>query len=478
MKYLEEELKTLAESDMYPFHMPGHKRNMKLQVNPYAYDITEIDDFDNLHEAEGIIAQAQQRAAELFHAEKSFFLVNGSTCGILAAISAAVPKGGKILMARNCHKAAYHAAYLRGLQISYVYPVITQFGIQGSIRVEDIAAALQEDASIQAVVITSPTYDGILSDIASIAELAHSYNIPLIVDEAHGAHLGFHSYFPQAAIQLGADVVIQSLHKTLPSFTQTAILHMNKGLVRQEDIIRFLSIYETSSPSYLFLAGMDHCVQFLTEQGTEYFKKYEKLLMTFYRKTRDYHYVQVLQGEELPREEAFQTDPSKLVISAVRAGLSGQELYNLLRTRYHLQMEMCQGGYVLAMTSIMDEEEGFIRLYKALSEIDHMAQKRGLMPESPVEWTLHDFAKEAYHRQQAKLSLSDALESEVEQQELNDCVGRIAGDFVNLYPPGIPMLVPGELITAQTVQVIKNCRALHLHIQGINEKNQIKVVIS
>ena len=257
MKYLEEELKTLAESDMYPFHMPGHKRNMKLQVNPYAYDITEIDDFDNLHEAEGIIAQAQQRAAELFHAEKSFFLVNGSTCGILAAISAAVPKGGRILMARNCHKAAYHAAYLRGLQISYVYPVITQFGIQGSIRVEDVAAALQEDASIQAVVITSPTYDGILSDIASIAELAHSYNIPLIVDEAHGAHLGFYSYFPQAAIQLGADVVIQSLHKTLPSFTQTAILHMNKGLVRQEDIIRFLSIYETSSPSYLFLAGID-----------------------------------------------------------------------------------------------------------------------------------------------------------------------------------------------------------------------------
>ena len=477
MKYLEEELKNLAQSDMYPFHMPGHKRNMEWNENPYVYDITEIDDFDNLHEAEGIIAQAQERAAKLFHAEKSFFLVNGSTCGILAAISAAVPKGGRILMARNCHKAAYHAAYLRGLDITYVYPVITQFGIQGSIRVEDVSAALQEDASLQAVVITSPTYDGIVSDIASIATLAHKYNIPLIVDEAHGAHLGFHSYFPQSAIQLGADVVIQSLHKTLPSFTQTAILHMNKGLVSEEAIAQFLRIYETSSPSYLFLAGIDRCVQFLTEQGQQRFNEYEELLSRFYRKTRDYHYVEVLMGGELPSEEAFAADPSKLVISAVRAGLSGQELYHLLRTRYHLQMEMCQGGYVLAMTSIMDEEEGLRRLYKALSEIDHMAQKRGLMPENPMEWTLHSFAKQAYHKQLVELSLGEAMDRKQELVALDSSVGKVAGAFVNLYPPGIPMLVPGEVITEELVDIIEKCKCLHLHLQGINEKNQIKVVI-
>ena len=217
MTYIKDELCKLASSDMYPFHMPGHKRRLDCDINPYTYDITEIDGFDNLHAAEGIIKEAEERAAALWGAKSSFFLVNGSTCGILAALSAALPKKGHLLMARNSHKAAYHAAYLRELQVTYLYPVFTEFGIQGGILPEQVEAALEADESIEAVFLTSPTYDGIVSDIEKIAEIAHQHGIPLIVDEAHGAHLGFHPYFPKSAITLGADVVIQSLHKTLPA---------------------------------------------------------------------------------------------------------------------------------------------------------------------------------------------------------------------------------------------------------------------
>ena len=190
-EYLDEKLIAYAKSDIYPFHMPGHKRRVREEADPYAIDITEIDGFDNLHDAEEILAEAQQRAAALYDAKKSYYLINGSTCGILSAVSAATGRDGTILMARNCHKAVYHAAYLRNLKTRYLYPVITRFGIQGVITPESVEEALREDPGIQAVILTSPTYDGVVSDIGRIAEITHRYQILLIVDEAHGAHFGF-----------------------------------------------------------------------------------------------------------------------------------------------------------------------------------------------------------------------------------------------------------------------------------------------
>lgn len=475
MQYLDEELAKLAKSDMYPFHMPGHKRNMRKQMDPYAYDITEIDHFDNLHAPDGIIKEAQERAAQLWGAEHSYFLVNGSTCGILAALSAAVAKRGHILMARNAHKAVYHAAYLRELDVTYVYPRLSSFGIQGSITPEQIEEALLQNQTIQAVVITSPTYDGVVSDIASIAKIAHAHHIPLIVDEAHGAHLSFCEYFPKSAISQGADVVIQSLHKTLPSFTQTAILHLKSDLVQPESIARFLGIYETSSPSYLFMAGIDRCVRLLSEEGTRYFDRYVNELTDFYNKTKRFHQVQVMQKDTLDPAVCFNFDPSKILIRV--AGLSGKALYQLLRERYHLQMEMCQGEYVLAMTSIMDKEQGFRRLVRALSEIDHMAQKMEYFMEEDGKVS-GNFMEQAYGIRQQGLSLSEAMDAKKALKPLEESVGSYSGEFVFLYPPGIPMLVPGERIDAAVVKILKECQRLKLNICGITEDNQINVVIS
>lgn len=197
MKYLIDDLEEYAQSDYYPFHMPGHKRKSLSFPNPYEIDITEIDGFDNLHHATGMIKEAEVRGAELYHSKRCFFLVNGSTCGLLAAISAATRRGDKVLVARNCHKAVYHALYMNELQAEYLYPSITKNGIQGQITVEQVQESLYENPDAVAVILTSPTYEGIVSDVAKIAEVCHEHGIPLIVDEAHGAHFGFGGGFPE-----------------------------------------------------------------------------------------------------------------------------------------------------------------------------------------------------------------------------------------------------------------------------------------
>ncbi|HCJ74994.1 MAG TPA: ornithine decarboxylase [Roseburia sp.] len=504
MTYIKDELCKLASSDMYPLHMPGHKRRLDCDINPYTYDITEIDGFDNLHAAEGIIKEAEERAAALWGAKQSFFLVNGSTCGILAALSAALPKKGHLLMARNSHKAAYHAAYLRELQVTYLYPVFTEFGIQGGILPEQVEAALEADESIEAVFLTSPTYDGIVSDIEKIAEIAHRHGVPLIVDEAHGAHLGFHPYFPKSAITLGADVVIQSLHKTLPAPTQTAIMHWTSSYIKSERLEWFLNIYETSSPSYLFLASMDECVRLLAEEKDKYFDAYEKRLKDFYQKTAHFTHVEVMGEVDLREIESFAKDPSKLVLRATKAGLSGEELYQLLREKYHLQLEMCQGDYALAMTSIFDSEEGFERLYAALEEIDEntvvqnkvqeheTAGKNILIENAVIENAVANttkntmvrrkitpkFLTEAYAKRTIRTSIAEALDAKTAEMELKESIGKMAGAFVYLYPPGIPMLVPGEEISEEAVAVIKTCRENAFRIHGVSEDGKIKVVIS
>ena len=263
MSELFEKLSAYGESDYYPYHMPGHKRRLKTDTmrELAQIDITEIDGFDNLHDAQSILKQIQEEAAAAYGAEESFFLVNGSTAGILSAISTAVRPGGKILMVRGAHKSAYHAAYLRDLQIAYLWPgVHPLFGCNLPATAKEVEEALQQTPDVQAVFIVSPTYEGLAADVKSIAEAAHKRNIPLIVDEAHGAHLGFDGRWPESSVKQGADLVIQSLHKTLPAPTQTAILHVNGKLVDRCRLRRFLGIYQTSSPSYIFMAAMEDAI--------------------------------------------------------------------------------------------------------------------------------------------------------------------------------------------------------------------------
>lgn len=215
-KYLDLELMSYSESDYYPFHMPGHKRQKMGDWIPEQIDVTEIEGFDNLHHAEGIIAEAQERIAKVFGAKYSFMLVNGSTCGLLSAICGSVKKGGRILLGRNCHKAVYHAAYLMELEAEYLYPQRTEFGIQGSISPEEVREKLEQYPDTEAVVITSPTYDGVVSDIRAIADIVHEKGVVLIVDEAHGAHFGFPADFRKKRLPAAQICVSRAFIKHCP----------------------------------------------------------------------------------------------------------------------------------------------------------------------------------------------------------------------------------------------------------------------
>ena len=496
-----ERLTEYAGSDAYPFHMPGHKRREIPDgipggfPDPYGIDITEIDGFDNLHHAEGILKDAMDEAAAIYGADRSWYLVNGSTCGILSAVFATTENGGKILTARNCHKAVYHAIYLNRLEAEYLYPEeITEFGINGGIRAEDVRKALEKDAmrcagnsgdvrgkntKIQAVLITSPTYEGVVSDIRAIADAAHEYGIPLIVDEAHGAHLEYadqcHS-FPKSALEYGADIVIQSLHKTLPCFTQTAILHVKGKLVDQDRISRYLSMFQTSSPSYLFMAGMERCIRYMDGDGRNGMVRYEERLEHFMERMEGLQVLEVLDREICGKYRTVAGwDPSKIVVSTMRAeDFHGEELAETLRRKYHLEMEMTAPEYVIAMTSLMDTEEGFERLGTALLEIDgalrhcvepEQQKEKGESKEKERCETPEVTESKVLHPVRRML-ICEAMDADTERTAFQDTVGKVSAEFVYLYPPGIPIIAPGEVFTDAIVEKIMAYKAAGLLVQG------------
>lgn len=450
--------------------MPGHKRQLTGFGEPWQLDITEIDGFDNLHHATGILQKLQQQAAELFGSRRSFLLVNGSTGGLLAAVSACVPAGGKLLMSRNCHKAVYHALELRALRPVYLMPDSCSCGIMGSLSPAAVAEALEEDPEISAVLVVSPTYDGVVSDISAIAALTHDRGIPLIVDEAHGAHFPLSDSFPPSALRCGADIVVQSLHKTLPAFTQTALLHLNSGLVAEDELCRFLGMYQTSSPSYLLMASADCCLQLIRKEGPQRFGRLRELLDAFYQSMADLSYMECFRPEDV-----FAWDDSKILLSGQRLGLSGPDLARILRQDYGLEMEMAAGHYVLALCSLMDTEEGFLRLYQALADMEkHFSLN--LAPVSADKIS----NSEVHGLPEAALSIADAIRQPYRTVLLEEASGHISREYLYLYPPGIPLVVPGERISPVLLSRILELRALDMELNGLSDmtNQRINIVIS
>ena len=464
MSKLIEKLNEYSQSDFYPYHMPGHKRQ-RLEGFPQQLtrlDITEIEGFDNLHDADNVLKELQEMAAQVYGAEESFYLVNGSTCGILSAVSAVVPFGGELLIARNCHKSVYHAAYLRHLKLHYIYPdMLIDYDICETVAPTQVLAALEEYPGVSAVLIVSPTYEGRIADVKAIAEIVHEKGLPLIVDEAHGAHLGFTSEFAINSVRLGADLVINSVHKTLPAMTQTALLHVNGKLINRKTLRRFLKIYQTSSPSYVLMSSIEEALKIAREGSAfmEFVKRWEKLLT-------ELSGLQKLKI--LPRcmEECRnkQQDIGKLIISTKETELSGLQLYDMLLSQYHLQPEMVCESYVLCMFTIGDTQEGYNRLANALLAIDANIQ-------SVQKHTFNNMP-----RPEAEVLLHEAWEKEQEEIPLTNAEGRLAGEFLNLYPPGTPILVPGEKYTPKTIAFLEQCLTEGLQVQGISKYGNIRVL--
>ncbi len=408
-----------------PMHMPGHKRNFAASL-PFDIDITEIDGFDNLHDMQGVLKETAELAASLYGAIASFPLVNGSTCGILATMHALCPRGSHILMSRDSHKSVYHGVELLGLIPHYVAAKPDEHGICGKISFADVERAFRENPDISLMMLTSPTYEGVVQDVAEIAELCHRHGAYLVVDSAHGAHFGFSEYFPKSAVASGADAVIMSLHKTLPALTQTALLHICSGQISPSHISESLRMFETSSPSYVLLASIDECLRYIQAHGKEQFLLFYKNLSAFYEKTKALQHLQVFHYN----------DTSKMILSTAHTDLNGAALAKDLRQN-GIETEMACADYVLAMTSICDKKESFDALSDALFTID--AEVR---PASGKK----EFAPISIPKQ--IVLPCDARRMNGFILPLSACKGKIALEAVWAYPPGIPLIVPGEQITA------------------------------
>ncbi len=478
---LYDKLVSYQSENYYPMHMPGHKRNIKLMqmMNPYAIDITEIEGFDNLHQREGILKKLSERLAKLYGADHSFPLVNGSTAGILAGISALTNNGDKVLLARNCHKSVYHAVILNELDPVYCYPPqIKDVAVNGGISPAEIEDELIKNKDITLVVITSPTYEGMVSDIRAISKVVHRYGAFLLVDEAHGAHFGFHKDFPVSAVRLGADVVIQSLHKTLPAFTQSAVLHSNIKEFNRK-IADYLSIFESSSPSYLLMAGMDRCVSMLEDQAEELFEAYSERLNRFYHSLKHLMNIKLLGADLIGQYNIIQKDPSKITISVFNTSFSGHQLLQIFQDKYHIIMEMAAPDYVLGMTSICDTEEGFERLACALSEID---QNVTILKDIASNKRSDIIIKDTGNSKRPVMAMlpGKAVKKKSEPVHLDESLERVSSVFVCIYPPGSPIIVPGELIDKELIDSIKDIKQADLTITGLcgDQKDQIEVVLN
>lgn len=447
METLFEKLRDYAASGALPMHMPGHKRSPLtpcLKALGAELDVTEIDGFDDLHHPEGILKRAQEQAARLWGAEESYFMVNGSTGGILAALYAVAKKGEKVLVSRGGHKSVFHAIEVFGLVPRFLYPdLVPGQDFFASIPPQKVADALDRDPEIKAVLVVSPTYEGVISDIASIARVCHNRGVPLIVDEAHGAHLGFGG-FPQGAVPAGADLTVQSLHKTLPALTQTAVLHRQGGLVDPVRLRHALSVFQTSSPSYLLMASIDSCVSLLTEKP-EVIAKWRERLTGLDRELSGLSHIRPLLRDGLP-ESVFSYDPGKVLLSA--PGLSGPGLARTLREKYSIELEMAAPRYVLAMTGPGDTDKSLSRFTQALRSLDTSLTESGA-PEKTAPSLLADLPEMV-------MAPGEACGRDSVPIPAANCAGAVAGEYVWAYPPGIPLVVPGEKLTGDLARALED----------------------
>lgn len=446
--------KMLDSVDKYPFHMPGHKRNTTLTGSdfPYHRDITEIAGSDNLHSMSGVILEECNRAARLWGAERAHILVNGSTCGILAAIRAFGGHDHSVVVARNAHKSVYH-----GIELCRLHPVYLQPGIDPdrgiclSVTPEQVGQALQSAPDAKLVIVTSPTYEGVISDIAGIARVAHEHGAALLVDCAHGAHLGLGGFAGSVGnpVALDADVTVCSLHKTLPAPTQTALALIGKTCPDPDAMAAQLAVFQTSSPSYVLMEESARCIHLLDQQGQSLMQAWADRLSAFEQAVAGLANLRVLYRTDLP-DGVWAYDSGKIVVSTRGTALSGHELAEILRNQYAIEVEMAALDYVIAMTSLADTDQGFDSLANALCEIDRTVLSADCVPNGAMP-----LPKVALAPWQAADLPSVAV-------PLARATGHVAAEYVWAYPPGVPLVVPGERIGAQLPDLL-----VQMHASGV-----------
>jgi len=453
-------LNQYIQENVLRLHMPGHAGIAPVLPDPWKnwarFDVTEVPGLDDLHLPVGIIREGERLLAEAFGARESFFLVNGASSGI-HALFLSLPEKAKVLIPRHAHRSFFGGMVLSGAHPVYLPAEIDQeTGLSLSTSVQEVDKLLSQQ-EVAAVFLTSPTFYGTTSNIGEIAAAAHSRNITLFVDEAHGTHFYFHPRYPAPALSAGADAVVHGMHKTLPVFNQGGALHLGHGFPFTERVKKAFSLVTTTSPSYPLLASMDLARHFMQEQSEELLERALDLAEEYRQK------IDALPGFSCPGNRLVKAgvtgvDPLKILILTDAMGISGFELGCILRRQYHIQVEIEGDHYILAMMSMFHQPSDWERFYRALEAIakdqrHYAANSRYIRPALPPAPLVVKSPREAFQSNSRRVPLAQARD-------------QVAAEMVAVYPPGIPALLPGEMITGDIYDYLCYIRQIGARVQG------------
>ncbi|MDY6938646.1 MAG: aminotransferase class I/II-fold pyridoxal phosphate-dependent enzyme [Cyanobacteriota bacterium] len=470
-------LKIVARQNSAPFHVPGHKKGCGAPPElvrwwgseVFRADLTELPQLDNLAAPESAIANAQTLAAETFGARKTWFLVNGSTAGILAAILTVCQTGEKIILPRNAHKSAISGLILSGAIPIFINPTYDRhWDLTLGISTEAVAATLEAHPDAKAVMVVSPTYHGVCSDIAGIVRLTRQYNLPLIVDEAHGAHCTFHRDLPIPALQAGADVVVQSTHKVLGALTQASMLHLQgDDRVDEYRLDRSLQLVQSTSPSYLLMASLDGARQQMAIAGCEWMSRTLQLAREARTRIADLPGLEVLDPPTSATPGFFDLDPTRLTVRVAGLGMSGYDADEILDNRFGVVAELVDRTYLTFVLSLGNTATDIDRLANGFAALCQHSVG------SPVKEDNLDvlvFSSQQVFCPPPTLSPRDAFFSPLETVPISRSIGYLSGELLCPYPPGIPVLMPGEEITQTAIEMLQRTRDLGGTITGCADR--------
>lgn len=462
-----EALRKFRRMRVVPFDVPGHKRgrgNMELTEflgeDCMNVDVNSMKPLDNLCHPVSVIKDAEELAAEAFGAAHAFFMVGGTTSAVQSMIMYACKSGEKIIMPRNVHRSAINALILTGAIPVYVDPDCNnELGIPLGMSVSQVEKAIRENPDAKAILVNNPTYYGICSDIKKITELAHANNMLILADEAHGTHFYFGENFPISAMAAGADIASASMHKSGGSLTQSSFLLMGER-INADYMRQVVNLTQTTSASYLLLSSLDISRKRLALSGREIFEKTVQMAEYAREEINSIGGYYAFSRELVNGDSVYDFDVSKLSVHTLPIGLAGIEVYDLLRDEYDIQIEFGDIGNILAYISVGDRTRDIERLISALAEIKRRFGKSGtgMLTQEYINPVVAETPRRAFYADKMSLPLDEAA-------------GHVCSEFVMCYPPGIPILAPGELITPQIIEYIKYAKEKGCQMTGTEDIN-------
>ena len=470
---------SLAESRKVSFHTPGHKSGKGIStrfrkfVGPkiFTIDLTTLDEVDSLQNPTGVIKEAQELAARAAGADRSYFLVNGTTAGNHAMVASTTNPGDTVLIARNCHRSV-----LTGLIVSGAQPVFFQPEFHRDLKLtlnvtfETVKQAIDANPGARALLITSPNYYGLCADIEKIIPYAHEKGLIVLLDEAHGPHLKFHPKLPKCALEAGADLCVQSTHKIVGGMTQASMLHARAGRVNIDDVTNTLKLLQTTSPSYILMASLDLARMQMATEGKKLLTRALKLAEDARMEINNIPGILCFGREQAQAAGMADMDVTKLTITVSGLGLSGYHVSQILNTRFGIQVEMADPFHILVIVSIGDRQDDLNRLVEGLRQIAAETGLQGaLLPLDKVH--------PPPLSNRFVMTPRDAFYSDTELISVGEAVGRVAAEIVTVYPPGIPLVVPGEEISLGAIDYITNMAGLGAIVDGLNESNNLVRVV-